>query len=212
MDKKYFVLVDSNSSEFNYQIPKNVDSFIHFLDINNSHSNLNINVDLNENSSAKVIISTFGINENNKKYNIKLNHLSNNAKSVYQNYVVATDSSSVSSTITSIIKNNTYHNDTIQEIRGVLLSDDATVKGEPQLIIDDNNVKAKHAMAVGRLNQGHLFYLMSKGVPKSEAIKLILMGYFIKTIGIIDEEEKRKEIIKQIEDLFLKVNYESSIN
>ncbi|QZX49367.1 SufD family Fe-S cluster assembly protein [Mycoplasma sp. E35C] len=212
MNKKIFVLVDSKKSKFNYKIEDNVDSFIHFLDINDNDSNLKINVDLNENSSAKVIISTFGINKNKKKYDIKLNHLSNSAKSVYQNYVVATDYSDVSSTITSVIKNNTYHNDTIQEIRGVLLSDNASVKGEPQLIIDDNNVKAKHAMAVGRLNQNHLFYLMSKGVPKAEAIKLILMGYFIKTISIIDDKKKQEQIIKQVEDLFLKVNYESSVN
>ncbi|QMT98750.1 SufD family Fe-S cluster assembly protein [Mycoplasma tullyi] len=212
MDKKYFVLIDSKTSELDYSIPKNTDSFIHLLDIHDNDSNLNINVNLSENSSAKVIISTFGINQNKKKYNIKLNHLSNNAKSVYQNYVVAADQSNVSSTITSVIKNKTHQNDTIQEIRGVLLSDDAVVKGEPQLIIDDNNVKAKHAMAVGRLNQNHLFYLMAKGVKKAEAIKLILMGYFIKTISIIDSEQERTKMIKQIEDLFLKVNYESSIS
>lgn len=173
---------------------------------------MNINVNLSENSSAKVIISTFGINKNKKKYNIKLSHLSNNARSVYQNYVVAADQSNVSSTITSVIKNKTHQNDTVQEIRGVLLSDEAVVKGEPQLIIDDNNVKAKHAMAVGRLNQNHLFYLMAKGVKKAEAIKLILMGYFIKTISIIESEKERTKMIKQIEDLFLKVNYESSIS
>lgn len=50
-----------------------------------------------------------------------------------------------------------------------------TISGNhPILIINNNQVEAGHAGTVGALDDKYLFYLMSRGIKKSDAIKLVL--------------------------------------
>ncbi|MDE6562935.1 MAG: SufD family Fe-S cluster assembly protein, partial [Malacoplasma sp.] len=78
------------------------------------------------------------------------------------------------------------------------LSDNAEIKGKPNLIIDTNNIKAKHALAIGRLNLAHIFYLQSKGIKKSDAIKLLLLSYFNVILYKIDDEKAKERLMERI--------------
>jgi len=51
----------------------------------------------------------------------------------------------------------------------------ATIK--PILLIDEQDVEARHACAVGSLEEEQLFYLMSRGIPKEEAEQLLLISF-----------------------------------
>ena len=48
----------------------------------------------------------------------------------------------------------------------------------PALEIDNNDVKCSHSSAVGQIDKEKIFYLMSRGLYKSEAKKKIVEGYF----------------------------------
>lgn len=47
----------------------------------------------------------------------------------------------------------------------------------PSLVIDNNDVKASHGATVSRLDDNALFYLRSRGLPRSEASRLVVDGF-----------------------------------
>lgn len=59
----------------------------------------------------------------------------------------------------------------------LLLSERAKGRAVPSLEILENDIKAGHATTVGRINDMEMFYLMSRGLPKQSAKKLIVEGF-----------------------------------
>lgn len=60
----------------------------------------------------------------------------------------------------------------------LVLSKEARIDAIPGLEIEETEVQAGHAATVGQVDENHLFYLMSRGPSRAEAIKLIVDGFF----------------------------------
>lgn len=60
----------------------------------------------------------------------------------------------------------------------VLLFDEAKGRSIPSLEIDENEVKAGHAVTTGQVDKNILFYLQSRGLDRKDAEKLIVGGFF----------------------------------
>ena len=67
--------------------------------------------------------------------------------------------------------------DAYQTNRNLLLSADARADSLPNLEIEADDVKCSHGASVGELDQEHLFYLMSRGLRRSQAERLVVMGF-----------------------------------
>ena len=67
--------------------------------------------------------------------------------------------------------------DAYQTNRNLVLNDGARADTIPFLEIETAEVKCSHAGAVGRVDDEHLFYLRSRGVPEAAAKRLIVMGF-----------------------------------
>lgn len=86
-----------------------------------------------------------------------------------------------------------------QESKIVNLKDTAKSVANPQLIINEYDVKAGHAAAVGRVDEEQLYYLMSRGLKKYEAIELLVMSYaneYFEKISDKSKVNKIKSVIK----------------
>jgi Fe-S cluster assembly protein SufD len=60
----------------------------------------------------------------------------------------------------------------------LLLSKRARVDVKPELEIRANDVSAFHGATVGSLDEESLFYVQTRGIPRSEAIRLITLAFF----------------------------------
>ena len=58
-----------------------------------------------------------------------------------------------------------------------MLSPKARGDANPILLIDEDDVKAGHAASVGQVNAEQVHYLMSRGIAKEEAQRLIIYGF-----------------------------------
>ena len=58
-----------------------------------------------------------------------------------------------------------------------MLSDKASGDANPILLSDENDVEAGHAASVGRLDKKQLYYLMSRGLAKPTAKRLVVRGF-----------------------------------
>lgn len=68
--------------------------------------------------------------------------------------------------------------DAYQTNRNLLLSDKAEATSLPNLEIEADDVRCSHAATVGHLDQEELFYIMTRGVSRREAERLVVFGFF----------------------------------
>jgi Fe-S cluster assembly protein SufD len=71
--------------------------------------------------------------------------------------------------------------------RNLVLADGAHVDSVPNLeIVNENDIKScGHAAATGPVDEEHVFYLESRGVPTDVAQRLIVFGFFDDVIGAV---------------------------
>jgi Fe-S cluster assembly protein SufD len=89
--------------------------------------------------------------------------------------------------------------DAYQTNRNLVLNKGARADTIPFLEIETAEVKCSHAGAVGRVDEEHLFYLRSRGVPESVAKRLIVLGFFQEVLAQVTLEELRSELERAVE-------------
>ena len=67
--------------------------------------------------------------------------------------------------------------DAQQESRVLMLSDQARSDANPILLIDENDVTAGHAASIGQVDPEDMYYLMSRGLDKATAERLVCLLY-----------------------------------
>jgi Fe-S cluster assembly protein SufD len=67
--------------------------------------------------------------------------------------------------------------DAYQTNRNLLLSPHARADSLPNLEIEADDVRCSHGASVGQLDQEQLFYLMSRGLSRSQAERLVVLGF-----------------------------------
>lgn len=86
-----------------------------------------------------------------------------------------------------------------QESRVLMLSSKARGDANPILLIDENDVLAGHAASVGRVDPTQLYYLMSRGISKQEAERLIIHGFLAPVVNSLPIEGVKNQLTKVIE-------------
>ncbi|GEN99485.1 hypothetical protein NSE01_13180 [Novosphingobium sediminis] len=89
-----------------------------------------------------------------------------------------------------------------QSIRAMLLERTATANARPELEIYADDVKCAHGCAVGELDPMGLFYLQSRGLPPSEAKKLMLHAFIAEAfLGAPEGEALTEAALAALEGL-----------
>jgi len=91
-------------------------------------------------------------------------------------------------------KTNAY-----QECRNLMLSPTTHAVPIPGLEILANDVRCTHGATVGRVNREDLFYLMSRGLKRPEAERLIVRGFFQDVLDRIELEPVREAVTAALE-------------
>ncbi|HYK73261.1 MAG TPA: Fe-S cluster assembly protein SufD [Pseudoneobacillus sp.] len=86
-----------------------------------------------------------------------------------------------------------------QESRVLMLSEKARGDANPILLIDEDDVTAGHAASVGRVDPLQLYYLMSRGIPKTEAERLVIHGFLAPVVKQLPIEGVKKQLTEVIE-------------
>ncbi len=89
--------------------------------------------------------------------------------------------------------------DGYQANRNLLLSDGARADSIPGLEILADDVRCSHGATVGRLEEEPLFYLMSRGLPRKDAERLLVDGFFAQVMERIPFERVRARLAGMID-------------
>jgi Fe-S cluster assembly protein SufD len=82
------------------------------------------------------------------------------------------------------------------------LSDEAEADSMPGLEILANEVKCSHGATTSKIDEQELFYLLSRGIPRSVAERLIVLGFFEEVVEKISPERQLELIREKISQSF----------
>lgn len=97
------------------------------------------------------------------------------------------------------IKHGGTKADAQQESRVLMLSEKARGDANPILLIDEDDVTAGHAASVGKVDPMQLFYLMSRGISKQEAERLVIHGFLAPVVNELPIEAVKRQLTDVIE-------------
>lgn len=80
----------------------------------------------------------------------------------------------------------------------LLLSDKCRAESIPSLEIGANEVSASHGATTGKIDEEQLFYLMVRGIPRDEAERIIVQGFFEPVLQRIPLENLRTRLRRSI--------------
>ena len=85
-----------------------------------------------------------------------------------------------------------------QSNHNLLLSNTAQAETIPMLEILADDVQCKHGASVGPIDDEMAFYLMSRGVPRAAAERLIVMGFIEPIIQQVPFEPLQEQLRQEI--------------
>jgi Fe-S cluster assembly protein SufD len=121
---------------------------------------------------------------NTKSYQLIKNVLNDNSKGVYQGKI--------------FVDSKAQKTDGYQLSKAILLSENSEFNAKPELEIYADDVKCSHGSTSGNLDENAIFYLMSRGLSKRNANKLLINGFLIDVVEKITDVEIKRLILELI--------------
>ncbi|MBQ6758799.1 MAG: SufD family Fe-S cluster assembly protein [Selenomonadaceae bacterium] len=81
----------------------------------------------------------------------------------------------------------------------IILSEGTRNRSVPLMLAAEDQIDGHHAVSVGRLDEEKIFYLMSRGLDKSAAERLIVEAAFNPVIEKIPDENLRVELLETLQ-------------
>jgi len=83
--------------------------------------------------------------------------------------------------------------------RNLILSEGARADSMPKLEIMANDLRCTHGASTSRLNEDQIFYLMSRGLPRATAVRMMIDGFFAEIFDRIPIELVRQRLSEAID-------------
>ena len=181
------------------KLEKDAGLSIHMVSTGGAFSRSRIDVDLFGNGSNFNIDGVyFGENKQTHDNRVFVNHLGQNTTSNMQTKGVLGDESTSIFTGTIHIAEGASKTESHQENRNILLSEKASAQSVPNMEILCDDVICGHGSSVGPIDENLYHYVMSRGVNKEKAEKLLIKGFFNEVINKDSWDIINKEISSEL--------------
>ncbi|MBN2905268.1 MAG: Fe-S cluster assembly protein SufD [Rhodobacteraceae bacterium] len=97
-----------------------------------------------------------------------------------------------------LVKHGAQKTDGYQISQALLLDGDSQFLVKPELEIYADDVACSHGSTSGAIDEDALFYLRSRGVPRSEATDLLVLSFLAEAIEEIEDPVIRDEILQRL--------------
>lgn len=165
-------LKNNNAVIYNINAPVTVKIFHYSI-----NSNAKVTINLNrENAEIEYHYSTFNVDDH--RFSLNINHNVSKTKSNVYNHGVNLKDNKLIFDITSTVLKNSSNSICNQENQIINLNNGYS-KINPNLLIDNYDVSSSHAAYIGVFREELIFYLMSRGISRNEAINLLIQGLLI---------------------------------
>lgn len=140
-----------------------------------------------------------GRGEQTQNFTTSIIHFGKNSNGFILKHGVVKDSATSIFNGIGKIEHGASKSNAEQESRVLMLSEKARGDANPILLIDEDDVTAGHAASVGRVDPLQLYYLMSRGISKHEAERLVIHGFLAPVVNELPIEGVKKQLVEVIE-------------
>jgi len=165
---------------------------------------IEIEINLNKDNSSCSIYSALNLLEDqHQEIKSRINHNSPNCKSYQKIKNVLNDKSKGVYQGKIFVEKIAQKTDAYQLSKALIVSDSAEFDAKPELEIYADDVKCSHGSTSGSIDSDAVYYLMTRGIPKKEAVKLLINGFLSEVLENITSSKLK---------LFLEEVLERQIN
>ena len=168
------------------------DDYYISLNKENSFAKINSAAILKKDEHHEVKTTMFHSQPHCKSHQKIKNILLENSKAIFQGKV--------------LVSKDAQKTDAYQLSKGLILNDQAEFSTKPELEIYADDVKCSHGSTSGNIDQDAVYYLMTRGLSKKEATKLIIKGFLNDVVLEIEDVQVKKLIDEHLEK---NINYEN---
>ena len=177
MSKVIYVVDNNDRTEYKYNICE--DTIIYHFSINSSS-----NVEINLIKDGVTLHYYYGnINYDDNTFNIKVNHLVSNTHSEIYNHGVNVNNNKLTYYVDGFVPKDSFKCICNQDNQ-IINMDNGKSTICPNLLIDNYDVDSNHAAYIGCFKEDILFYMMSRGISRDVANRMLLNGFLINSDSI----------------------------
>lgn len=146
-------------------------------------------------------LKTVAIASGSQKQNltIRTENIASNTVGNIVNYGIVKDEAHLAFNGIGKIQKASKASDNQQETRLLNLSITAEAVANPFLLIDEGDITAGHAASIGQLDEEQIYYLMSRGMSRAEASRLIVSGFLTPFVDMVADAKVKETMVNKIE-------------
>ena len=149
-------------------------------------------------------------NEQHHELKINVNHRYEHCKSSQLIKSVLLDKSSGTYQGKIYVEKDAQKTDGYQLSKALVLSENSAFNSKPELEIYADEVKCSHGSTTTNIDQNSIFYLMSRGLSKKQANKMLIEGFLSEAVETITDLNIKslisKLLIKKINEIKFETN------
>tara|TARA_B100000029_G_scaffold291080_1_gene284674 strand:- start:1524 stop:2012 length:489 start_codon:yes stop_codon:yes gene_type:complete len=139
-------------------------------------------------------------NQQNNEIKTRIEHRDENTKSFQKIKSVLDKNSKAIFQGKIYVDSKAQHTDGYQLSKSIILDKESEFDSKPELEIYADDVKCSHGSTSGNLDEDSIFYLMSRGLSRNEAKKLLIQGFLVDAIETITNKEIKEYFLEKLKN------------
>ena len=179
-------------------VMRNSDLTMAFGECGAAQTDINAYVALRE-EGAQSLLSTASLVSTHKNYHLQTVNFAPHTYGDMKNYAVVLNKGVLMIDAVGSIVKGAYRSESHQTSRALSFEEGQKSTILPELLIDENDVQASHAMSIGRMDEDQLYYMMSRGLSVQQCTSLISTGYLMPVTEVLKNESLRQKLKEEME-------------
>ena len=160
------------------------------LAILSSAAELESSINLNKpEAHADIKTVTINVSSETQIFTFNVFHNAPATKSELNSFGIVNNESILNINTDGAIQKHAAKAEIRQKTKGLILGQKSQISATPILEINDYDVIASHGASIGAIDEEQLFYLMSRGISRDEAEKLVISGFINPFFTSISDEK-----------------------
>lgn len=151
-----------------------------------------------ENANTDLFGMFFPVSDNEYSIETRVNHNSPLCETEELFRGIADDSASGTFSGLVYVAKGAQKTTARQQNRNILLSNNTRIHSEPQLEIYADDVVCNHGSSTGQIDDEALWYMQSRGINKTTAMRLLVAGFAGDVLQKVTDENLRSKIEEKI--------------
>ncbi len=181
-----------------HEVMGEADVTVAYGEINRADTLRSVHMALRE-EGARGLLSSASLVDSSKTYNMNVVNYAPHTYGDMKNYAVVLGHGRLMIDAVGKIIKGAFRSESHQTSRALSFEEGQNAVILPELLIDEDDVQASHAMSMGRVDEDALYYLMCRGLSVQQCTSLISQGYLLPITETLNNEELKNKLKEEME-------------